>query len=668
MKILSPAGNFESLKMAIFNGADEVYLGINDFNARNNIDGFSVSNLKEAVDFAHIYNVKVNLAINILFTDSELEQALDIVIDAYNLGVDSFIIQDIGLISLICENFPEIEMHASTQMGIHNLEGVKFLEKFGIKRVVLARETPIEEIKRIKENSDVEIEYFAHGALCVAFPGNCYLSSYLCNASGNRGKCKQLCRLPYSLIKDDKLLKSGYLLSAKDFNMIDRLPELEQAGVDVIKIEGRARRPYYVGEVTKQYYNAINHEKVNHENLKLAFNRNFTAGYFDGNGEIISNIQNHIGIFVGKVERVVIGKKFNEIYISSNRELTAKSSFKIFSKDKEKTTLSAYDLKKLAKGKYCFTTTQKLNVGDSVNLIVDASLEEKVLNNVYKRDFDIDLYLEENKPIKASFCVNNKQYEVLGEVLEHANNQPITEEELKNNFNKNNYLKINLYIKKLDKIFIIKQKLNNFRRNVIDKIIKILTNVNKKQLNKIILKNKNNKIIKFDNFQIINNLNEIFNKLNIIYSPEIYDLKNIKKFINKCDELGKIAYLDTPNFALKQDIALLEKIIKETKINIIANNYYALGFDTNIIIGAGLNVYNKTSAQVYNKPVITAESEISTKINYPYMTLRHCPMKAHLKARCKNCPYSDGYLYKMDNGKILKLKRKKLSTCIFYLE
>ena len=145
-------------------------------------------------------------------------------------------------------------------------------------------------------------------------------------------------------------------------------------------------------------------------------------------------------------------------------------------------------------------------------------------------------------------------------------------------------------------------------------------------------------------------------------------MKNIKKFINKCDELGKIAYLDTPNFALKQDIALLEKIIKETKINIIANNYYALGFDTNIIIGAGLNVYNKTSAQVYNKPVITAESEISTKINYPYMTLRHCPMKAHLKARCKNCPYSDGYLYKMDNGKILKLKRKKLSTCIFYLE
>ena len=198
MKILSPAGNFESLKMAIFNGADEVYLGINNFNARNNIDGFTKETLEQAVDFAHIYSVKVNLAINILFADDELQDALDTVIDAYNKGVDSFIIQDLGLANILHENYPEIEIHASTQMGIHNLEGVKAIEKFGFKRVVLARETPLDEIKRIRDNTNIEIEYFAQGALCVSFSGNCYLSSYLCDASGNRGKCKQLCRLPYT--------------------------------------------------------------------------------------------------------------------------------------------------------------------------------------------------------------------------------------------------------------------------------------------------------------------------------------------------------------------------------------------------------------------------------------------------------------------------------------
>ena len=157
MKILSPVGNFESLKMAVFNGADEVYLGINDFNARNNIDGFGLADLQEVVQFAHTFDVKVNLAINILFSDEEMQKALDIVVDAYNMGVDSFIVQDIGLANLIFKHYPQIEVHASTQMGLHNLEGVKFAEKMGFKRVVLARETPLQEIENIRKNTSVEI-------------------------------------------------------------------------------------------------------------------------------------------------------------------------------------------------------------------------------------------------------------------------------------------------------------------------------------------------------------------------------------------------------------------------------------------------------------------------------------------------------------------------------
>ena len=330
MKVLSPVGNFESLKAAVYNGADEVYLGINHFNARNNIDGFTLDTLKEAVDFAHLYGVKVLLAINILFTDSEMKGALDIIVKGYNVGVDAFIVQDLGLASLINKHYPSVELHASTQMGIHNLEGVLAIKKYGFKRVVLARETPLEEVKRIRDNTDIEIEYFVHGALCVSFSGNCYLSSYALNESGNRGKCKQLCRLPYTLKNGSKIIKKGYLLSAKDFCLIDRLNDLEKAGVDVLKIEGRARRPYYVGAITKAYRQALDGEKVNRETLTLAFNRGFTEGYFNGNGNMISNLNNHTGINVGKVVKFNQGKKFNQIYFTSNRALSPKSTFKFF--------------------------------------------------------------------------------------------------------------------------------------------------------------------------------------------------------------------------------------------------------------------------------------------------------------------------------------------------
>ena len=665
MKILSPAGNFECLKMAIFNGADEVYLGINDFNARNNIDGFNLSNLEKAVDFAHIFNVKVNLAINILFSDDELQEALNTIVKAYNMGVDSFIIQDLGLAHLVYSYYPSIEIHASTQMAIHNLEGVKFLENFGFKRIVLARETPLNEIKRIKDNSNVELEYFAQGALCVSFSGNCYLSSYLFNASGNRGRCKQLCRLPYTFLKNEKIIKKGYLLSAKDFNMINRLDDLKNAGIDVIKIEGRARRPFYVASATREYYNKLNGITPNLDNLKLGFNREYTEGYFNGNSNIISNIQNHIGIYIGKVEKVNNGKNFNEIYFSSNRKLSPKSTFKIINNNQEKNTLTAYDLKEISKDKYKLTTTQRLNINDSIHLILDNKKETKTLDELKKRNVEIELYFQENKEMKAQFMHNKKAYEIHREKCEKALKQPLTIDEIKNNFNKSDIFDAKLDIS-LDSVFVTKQKLNEFRRTVFDKIYNILTSEAKHKEQLIKIKN-NNKIIKFSDFEIVENIDQPFNKANIIYSPEVYTLENTLEFINKCNNLNKKPFLDTPNFALENDIKLLNGIINKTKINIVANNYYSLLFNTEIIIGAGLNVYNSISASVLNKPVICAESNISTRINYPYMTLRHCPMKEHLNANCDSCPYKNNYYYKMESGQTFKLKRKKLSTCTFYL-
>lgn len=663
MKLLSPAGDFESLKMAVFYGADEVYLGVKNFNARN-IEGFSLNSLREAVDFAHLYHVKVHLAVNILFSNSELQSALDLVVDAYNLGVDAFIIQDLGLASLISKNYPEICIHASTQMGFHNLEGVQFAKSVGFSRVVLARETPLEEIKRIKQNCDIEIEYFAQGALCVSFSGNCYLSSYLCGASGNRGKCKQLCRLPYKFFEGNKKLAEGYLLSAKDFCMADRLQELKDAGVDAIKIEGRARRPYYVAVATREYRNALDGKPADLSELKLAYNRDFTPGYFDGNGKIISNYKNHIGVQIGKITKVVRGKNFNEIFIYSRQKIAPKSTIKTFDGFVEKNTLTLFDIKEVGKNLYRATTTQNVESGLDVNLIIDASKND-VENFTRKIKINLKIQAVAGKNLRAEFVLNNKTCIVEGDKCEEAQNQPLNQDEIINNFSKNPYFSPRLFIESKN-AFVPKQKLNEFRRNVYEKIYEIKTKNNIDKLSKI--KIDTSVLTKgFDNFEITQNSSGNYQSNNVVYSPEIYDVLDVEKFVENCKKQNKIPFLDTPNFALKKDIEILKNIIEKTHINIVANNYYTLAFPTQKVAGAGLNVFNNISANVLGVPVVCAEGEGFPKMPAPFMTLRHCPIKTHLHSDCSNCRYNNDFYYVMENSKTLQLVRKKLSTCTFLL-
>ena len=631
MKLLSPVGDEQSLKMAIYNGADEIYLGVKDFNARN-IEGFSLSTLKQAVNLAHIYGVKVHLAVNILFTNEEMQSALNLIVDAYNLGVDAFIVQDLGLADLVHTHYPQIEMHASTQMGLHNLEGVKQAEKLGFKRVVLARETPLEEIKRIKQNTNVEIEYFAQGALCVCFSGNCYMSSYLLDASGNRGKCKQLCRLPYDLRLNNKALATGYLLSAKDFNMLNRLDDLQSAGVDAIKIEGRARRPYYVGVATKTYRQALDGIDSSNNELPIAFNRGYTQGYFNGNSGIISKLQNHVGLEIGKVERVKKGKRFNEIFVSSNRELNPKSSFKFFRQGQEVAVITAYDLTRAGK-LYRITTTNNVQKGDVVNLINDYNLEQAMLATTRKINVSIKIVAKANQPITAKFIVNEKMCEVKGEMLQTAKNAPLSIEELQENFKKNEFFDFDINAE-IENVFIPKQKLNEFRRMVVEKVVEQKTKIETPKLNKIIL-NEPQKVNQLKDFQL------------------------------KVEKLNKIFVLNLPNFALKPDIEFLRALVEKNKIAVLANNLYALDFNTKIYLGGGMNIYNDFSATVFKMPYIPAEN--TTQHTMPYMTLRHCPIKEHLHANCGNCPYHSGYEFVLNTGKRFKLKRKKLSTCTFYL-
>lgn len=661
MKVLSPAGDMESLKSAVYNGADEVYLGVKDFNARN-IEGFNLDSLKEAVLFAHIFNVRVFLTVNILFTDDEMQSALDLIVDAYNLGVDAFIVQDWGLSSLLFKHFPQIELHASTQMGIHNLEGVREIEKLGFKRVVLSRETPLVEIARIKANSNIEIEYFVQGALCVSFSGNCYLSSYMYNASGNRGKCKQLCRLPYEFQHNGKTLKQGYLLSAKDFNMINRLDDLEKAGVNSLKIEGRARRPYYVATATKMYRNAVDGKPENN-NIELAFNRGYTEGYFNGNSNIISEYQNHIGVEIGIVKEFNKGKKFNEVLITSNRELNAKSTFKFFNNHEEVAVISAFDLSKVGT-LYRITTTQDVPVGATVNLIADYELERSALELKKKREVTIKITAKINQPIKAEVTLNGKTIEIFGEVCALAKNSPLTVEELKANFAKSVYFNADI-IADLENVFMPKNLLNQFRRNVFEKIEEELTKLYRALLSKIEILPvvpKGNEIF---SVETVKKADVYFVEENVIYSPETYVKDDIELFISNCKQKRKTPILNLPNFVLKEDVEMLKEIVENSNIIVAVNNPYALLFNAKKIIGGGMNIYNSYAADYFGLDYILAENG---NFKMPYMTMRHCPMKEHLNTTCASCPFKDGYTYKMFNNSTFKLRRTKMTSCTFYLE
>ncbi len=274
-KILAPAGSLDSLKAAVLSGADEIYGGYSAFSARSEAKNFTEEELIEGVNFCHLYGAKFYLAVNTLVKEIEVEELCKTLKLAGEIGVDAIIVQDIGVMNIIKKTLPGMKIHASTQMSITNLRGVQECERLGFSRVVLARELPITEIRHICENSNVEIEVFIHGALCMSYSGQCYFSAFLGGRSGNRGKCAQPCRLPYN---------DGYPLSLKDLETTRYISELKEIGVASLKIEGRMKRSEYVRLITKTYESLLasgeppTEEEM--ENLATMFSRSgFTSGY-----------------------------------------------------------------------------------------------------------------------------------------------------------------------------------------------------------------------------------------------------------------------------------------------------------------------------------------------------------------------------------------------------
>lgn len=329
VELLAPAGSMEALQAAIQNGCDAVYLGGVMFGARAYANNFNDEEMMQAIQYAHGYGVKVYVTMNTLLFEHEMEAAFHYAQFLYEQGVDALIIQDLGLFDLLHQSFPDLELHASTQMHIHNEASILFMKDAGMKRIVLPRETSIEEIRRYTKLG-VEIEVFVQGALCVSYSGQCLMSAKQLSRSGNRGECAQMCRMKYRLANEDGYIRQDgdYLLSPKDLNTLQHVPDLIDAGITSFKIEGRMKRPQYVALMCQLYRKAIDaymqgksfEASTALEDMQKIFNRGFTNGHiFHESGSRLMNATrpNHMGVVIGSVQK----KKGRRVTIQLSKPL-----------------------------------------------------------------------------------------------------------------------------------------------------------------------------------------------------------------------------------------------------------------------------------------------------------------------------------------------------------
>ncbi|MFV0249672.1 MAG: DUF3656 domain-containing protein [Bacilli bacterium] len=490
-ELLSPVGSKEALKAAIMGGCDAVYLGGYTFGARSFAQNFSLEEIKEAIEYAHLYGVKVYITTNTLIFENEVENFLEYIEYIHKCNVDAVIMQDLGMIDLVRKTFPNLVIHASTQMHIHNLNGVKLLEELGIKRVVLARETPIDLVKQIKENTSIELEIFVHGALCVSYSGQCLMSSLIGGRSGNRGTCTQCCRMPYDLYCDSKKFNvDKYLLSTKDLNTILHIGELITSGVESFKIEGRMKRPEYVYLVTSIYRKAIDNyvefgkTNITNEdikNLEKIFNRKFTKGYLfnEKNNEIINQYRpNHLGVEVGKV----ISTKDNLVTIKLTDSIKQTDGIRIISTEDTGCILNKIYMnsKLVNKGNsgeiISINIDSKVNIGDLVVKTTDAE-QLKQINNLISlnsRKVNVDIVIEcfINKPIVLTICDGTNNIKLESEYLcEKANNSGTTKDRIKSQISKLGdyiYKANNVNVISDDNVYVRIDEINKIKRQIIE--------------------------------------------------------------------------------------------------------------------------------------------------------------------------------------------------------
>lgn len=579
VELLAPAGDFSCLKAAIEAGCDAVYIGGKLFGARAFSSNFTDDEIIKAINYAHLFGVKVYVTTNTLIYDKEVERFLEYISFLHKNNVDAVIIQDLGMLDLVRQTFPNLEVHASTQMHIHNLDGASFMEKLGVKRVVLARETSISKIKEIKEKTNIDIEIFIHGALCVSYSGQCLMSSLIGNRSGNRGTCAGSCRQSYSIVDENNniILNNKYPLSMKDLCSLENLKTLLDIGVTSLKIEGRMKSSSYVYTVVKLYRLAIDSYYKNNNiyidekelyNLKKIFNRDFTKGFlFDEENNKVINMKrpNHQGVEIGKV----INYKNNVATIKLNDEININDGLRIVGKKDIGVNVNNFyinsKLVKTAKKGDIITikVNDKVEKDDKVLLTLDSKLNEEINNIISSNQRKVlvkaKFIAKEDKQITFELTdFINKVVVISENKVTKALNKPITKEEIKEKLNKIKdtvYKYESLDIEIDDNIFIPLNIINDLKRKAFEELnnkrlykipykrCEYKRNVKsypkEKLLNILILKDENIDSLK-KKYDYIYSSNNIDNT--ILLLPRVID--KYKENYNKDVLVGDIGYFN----------------------------------------------------------------------------------------------------------------------------
>ena len=604
MKIVAPAGNMERFYSAISATADEIYLGLKGFGARRNAENFTVEELKKAIDYAHLRGSRIFLTLNTIMTNREIELLYPTLKDLYNYGLDAIIVQDLGYAEYLHKNFPNIEIHGSTQMTVANYYEINYLKELGFKRIVLPRELSFEEIKEIRKNTDMELEVFVSGSLCISFSGNCYMSSFIGGRSGNRGMCAQPCRKEYKTSCGEK----SYFLSPKDqLYGSDEIKKLQEIGVESIKVEGRMKDVSYVYETVSYFRNLIN--GINkEENTPKLFNRGYSKGYFYDNDKTIMNrdYSYNMGEKIGEV----VGKS-----IRLDEDIVSGDGITFVSKDYK--NLGGTYINKIA------YRNEKLilNFPDGTKYIfrnynkrLNDEISKKIKNTDKKLEinFDFTAKLDEKLILKTYLEDENGNrilnLEEISETLtQKAQKRAISEEDIKEKLTEigdSEFTVKNIKIDIDENIFIPLSELKNLKRNAVEKFREKILSYFRRDLDSE-LKENNQEYFKLE----IEKDEPKDLEIRVIVSNE--EQKNFLENIKDEYNIKEIYYRT-------YDIAKQSMLGQHNLDNKLASNLYELleNKNSSVMLNWNMNIVNSYTISVLERIKKLESFTVSPEINF----------------------------------------------------
>lgn len=671
IELLAPAGNLEILKVAVQAGANAVYLAGKNFGARSYSDNFTREELIEGVNYAHLRNVKIYITVNTIIYEDEFDELKDYLKFLYEINVDALIIQDLGLLRYVRMNYPNFEVHASTQMNIFDEKGALILKNNGVKRVVLARETDIDIAKKIA-NTGIEVEIFIHGALCFCASGNCLMSYAIGKRSGNRGKCAQPCRKKYTLLENGKAISDkNSLLSMKDLNTIHYLDEILSSNIISLKIEGRMKSKEYVYSVVSSYRKTIDYyyktkkvinDPLINEKLLVTFNREFTKGYlFKESNHLLTNIKNvnHQGLVTGNI----VNRAPNFVEIKLLKELQVKDAIRITGINE----IGFVVTKMFVNG--CEVKCAKINdivripvanavKNGSVILKTQATAIEKEVSELMqteniKTDINARISLCYQEKSSLELMASDVKINVYGDVLTEVAKNPISSEFIKERLDKikDTPFRFNNIIVEYDNYaFVSVKEINELRRKAILQLMDILPNLDRRKNNNY---TENNYSIKptsmsleaivhtKEQFEICKN-----NGIEVIYTDYESKCMNQNRLINDKNQSGLVHNLGM----IREDIATscYFNIVNTEAVRFLMDNRISKIYLSNELEVEQLSFFKELALNVDLGIMVYGKMDL--------MVTKHCFISKIKGSTCKNCHLCnnkkycllDEYQYKME--------------------